>query len=290
LQLVLGCIISFAGMGYVMRTPDGATWNPGDTLPDALGALLSPRPGAAVCWLGNDGWLIGWRGALIAFDLDLRSRSRLWPSPLSEAQIGPHLRALFITHEHGDHFNAATAKALIRESRCRFVIPQSCLARARSIGLPPARIVIAHPGEPFGLEGVRVRPLRAIHGDRGTAVYRHANLDDCGYVLSLGRLRVAQLGDSVLTQEHLSLRSIDVLFVSPTEHNLAVLPAKRLLQAIRPRHVFPQHYGTYRPTAQNRFWTVGYVKELREALTEPLRSRFQTLRPGEVCEIRRAAR
>jgi hypothetical protein len=36
------------------------------------------------------------------------------------------------------------------------------------------------------LKGLKIEPIRAIHGDRMGAVYKDANLDDCGYLIHIG--------------------------------------------------------------------------------------------------------
>lgn len=247
-----------------------------------LAELLAPRAGAAVCWLGNAGWLIAAGGKLVATDLDLVASMRLAPPPITAEEVAPHLDALFISHEHGDHFSGPTCRILARESRCVLVVPGNCVDKAREIGMPEERVRVARPREVFELDGIRVEPLRAFHGDRGQVVYFEANLDDCGYILTLAGLRFLQPGDSVLTQDHMTIRDIDVMFVSPTDHNMHVAPAARFIHAIRPRYVFPQHFGTYKQAPDNVHWTVGFPDELRQALDAEMRERFHKLQQGEV--------
>jgi len=247
--------------------------------------LTAEGPGIAVCWLGNLSWLIAAQGKLIAFDLDLDLDLRLQPSPIPTEAIAEVLDVLFITHEHGDHFNATTAGTLARLSRCHFVVPGNCEAKAIGIGVPEERLHIARPRVPFSLLGIHVEPLRALHGDRHHAVYRHANLEDCGYLLTLGGQRILQPGDSVLLQDHLELTDIDVLFVSPTDHNMAVQPAAHLIRTLAPAHVFPQHFGTYRQNGDNSFWTTGFPDQLAAALPGILRDRYHKLRQGSVFRI-----
>ena len=250
-----------------------------------LDQLLTTPAGLAVCWLGNLSWLIHGAGQLVAFDLDLDHDLRLRPSPIPTEEIAPVLDVLFITHEHGDHFNATTGSMLVERSDCLFVIPASCEAKARAIGVPDARLRIARPRGPFDLPGIHVEPLRALHGDRHQAVYRHANLDDCGYVLTLAGHRLLQPGDSVLLQDHLDLTGIDVLFVSPTDHNMRVEPASVLIEALQPKAIFPQHFGTYRETGDNAFWTHGYPDELKAALSKVMRDRYHKLEQGTVFAV-----
>lgn len=251
-----------------------------------LEGLLEPRDGLGLCWMGNDGWLIRGDGRLVGTDLDLDRASRLRPSPVPTADLAPALDVVFITHEHGDHFGEPTARLLAERSRCTYVVPANCVDKARACGLPEERIVVARPREPFTVAGIGVEPQRALHGHTKFSVYRRANLEDCGYVLTLGGRRLFQPGDSVLLQDHLEdLGDIDVLFVSPTLHNMHIAGCKTLIETLRPEFVFPQHFGTYQPTEQNCFWTVGYPDELRMALSAEMQARFHKLEQGEQFHI-----
>jgi L-ascorbate 6-phosphate lactonase len=247
-----------------------------------LQQLLSATSPLSVCWLGNDGWLLCGQGRLIAFDLDLQSPTRLRPSPIAAEELAPALEALFISHEHGDHFHDATAASLAKQSKCQFVVPANCAAKARSLGIPEGRITIARPRQPLHVLGLPVLPTRAFHGHLLQSVYHEANLDDCGYVIDMAGLKVFQPGDSVLTQEHLEMTGLDVLFVSPTEHNMHIRPAAALIEVLQPRWIFPQHFDTYAVTPANSFWTVGYPDELRAALTPELQNCYHKLAAGEV--------
>ncbi len=248
--------------------------------------LLSTQSGLALCWLGNDSWLIRGQGRLIAFDLDLmESGDRLQKPLVSAEELASSLSAVFFTHEHGDHFNDRTAAVLASKSTCLFVVPANCVRKAKSLGIPDDRLVIARPGQAFDLLGLSVRPMHAYHGHRHQTVHHGANLDDCGYLLTISGKTLFQPGDSVLTQKHLDLEDVDVLFVSPTSHNMAVRPASMLIEALRPRWIFPQHFDTYKKTPENDFWTVGHPDELRAALEADLQKRYHKLRQGEVFTI-----
>ena len=251
-----------------------------------LQELLAVENGIGLCWLGNLSWLIRAEGRLIAFDLDLDRSSRLRPSPIPTEDLAPALDLLFITHGPGDHFSGPTCGILAGASGCRFVLPANCLESARKFGIPEGRTLVARPRQSMAVEGLQVEPQRALHGHTNFTVYRHANLDDCGYVLTLNGRKVYQPGDTVLLQEHMEdFADVDILFVSPTLHNTHIPASAALIEAIRPAHIFPQHFGTYVPTAQNSYWTVGYPDEVREAISEDLRAGFHKLEQGEVFVI-----
>lgn len=245
--------------------------------------LRTDRPGAAVCWLGNAGWLLAGRGRVAAFDLDLNSSELITPPALSAEQIAPWLDVLLITHPHRDHFNETTVGIFAKESRCRFVLPSNCLDKARALGIGDERIIVARKGRVVDLFGrdMTAEPTPAQHGDANRDAYR-TEQSDCGYILTIGELRFFQPGDSLLMDYHLALRDIDAAFVSTTLHNMHIEPAAKFVHSLRPRYVFPQHFGTYVQTPKNAFWTQGHPDELYDALDEEMRRRYHKLRQAEV--------
>lgn len=248
-----------------------------------VGEIHTAAGQLALCWTGNAGWLMGTGGLLIGIDLDLRpDGSRLAEPAISAEDVAPRLSALFVTHGHGDHFNPHTCRVLAQKSGCLFVLPANCTDAAAEMGIPDRRIRVAAPRRLFELLGIHVAPQRAIHGRRDFTVYQGANLDDCGYLLTIGGKKVFHPGDSVLLADHLELGHLDVLFISPTEHNMHIERAAFLIESLQPEHVFPQHYGTYRITDENRFWTQGYPDELEAALSETMRARYHKLDEGAV--------
>jgi L-ascorbate metabolism protein UlaG (beta-lactamase superfamily) len=247
------------------------------------------RSGLAVWWTGHNGWLIKSDGLLIGTDLAIEDEARLYQSPISAVELAPLLDIAFITHRHGDHFNRKTARVLAEKGRCIFVMPANCVADARRLGIPEGRIKIASPRQPFELKGVRVSPLRAIHGNPKSAVYFDANLEDCGYLIEVGDRTFLQPGDSVLLEDHLFLKHVDVLFFSPTEHNMHIDPSVILINELDPAYILPQHRDTYRVTPDNRYWTSGYPHEVKLRLSRPLQARYHILNQGQKLEIERAS-
>jgi L-ascorbate metabolism protein UlaG (beta-lactamase superfamily) len=110
-------------------------------------------------------------------------------------------------------------------------------------------------------------------------------MQDCGYLLDIAGKRLLQPGDTVLLHDHLELFQIDVLFVSPTDHNMHIDQAMVLINHLEPKHTFPQHFGTYVQTDQNRYWTKGYPDELEARLSRPMQARFQKLEQGQIYVI-----
>jgi L-ascorbate metabolism protein UlaG (beta-lactamase superfamily) len=237
--------------------------------------------GPAVWWTGHNGWLIKSAGLLIGTDLATEDPARLYRSPIAAEELAPLLDVAFITHKHGDHFNRKTARVLAEKGQCTFVMPANCVEDARRLGIAADRITVASPRKPFELKGMKVTPLRAIHGNPKSAVYFDANLEDCGYLIDLGGRTFLQPGDSVLLEDHLFLKHVDVLFFSPTEHNMHIDPSVILINELDPQYILPQHRDTYRVTPENRFWTSGYPLEVKLRLSKPLQARYHILKQGQ---------
>jgi L-ascorbate metabolism protein UlaG (beta-lactamase superfamily) len=253
--------------------------------------LRAPHEGVALWWVGNAGWLIKSGGLLIGVDLDLEADEKVEAPPTNASHLAPLLDVAFATHHHGDHCNVPTIRTLAREGESRFVLPRPCLERVEELRIPPSRVIVPEPGHPFDIEGIRVEPTHAIHGNQAfTVLTREPDFIDsithnCGYVFNIGGRRVFHPGDSVLTEEHLGLKGIDVLFVSPTVHNMYVDRSMILINRLEPAYIFPQHFGTYRQTDENAFWTRGYPDELKQRLSRELQDRYHKLRPGEMFVI-----
>lgn len=253
--------------------------------------IRSHADGTALWWMGNAGWLIKWDGTLIGIDLDLGLADRSEAPPVTASQLAPLIQVVFATHHHGDHCHVPTIGTLAREGTPTLVLPRTCLERVAEAGIPEHRVVVPRPGHPFDVGGFHVEPTHAIHGNQDfTVLTREADFIDsithnCGYVLNIRGKRFFYPGDSVLTEEHLTLQDIDALFISPTIHNMYIDRSMILINRLEPDYIFPQHFGTYRQTEENAFWTRGYPDELKQRLSRELQGRYHKLRQGEMFVI-----
>jgi len=245
-------------------------------------ALSAETGQLAVLWTGNDGWLLSDGKSLLAMDLDFYLDERIAAPPFTIVDLAPHLDLLMISHEHDDHFNAKTVTELVNRSDCRFMLPISCLEKADQIGIPEVRRLTMQPGQSRMHLDIEFFAIRALHGHIGQSVYEGANPGDCGYRFKLAGHVIYQPGDTVLLQEHLEMPMVDILFVSPTDHNTHIEQSCRMIEAMQPSWIFAQHFGTYRTEERNTFWTRGYATELKERLPEAMRDRFIIPTPGEV--------
>jgi L-ascorbate metabolism protein UlaG (beta-lactamase superfamily) len=247
-----------------------------------LKEIKAHTSGMAIWWTGHNGWLIKSDNILIGTDLALESEDREVASPISAADLAPELDISFITHEHGDHFERETSKILTEEGKCIFVMPSNCEEIAKKeVTIPMDRIKIAEPRKPFSIGEVKIEPIRAIHGNPKWAVFYDANLEDCGYLITINGKKILQMGDTVLLEDHLYLKHVDILFFSPTEHNTHIDPSVILINELEPDYILPQHRDTFKVTEQNRYWTSGYPYEVKFRLSKQHQKNYYVLEMGE---------
>jgi L-ascorbate 6-phosphate lactonase len=257
-----------------------------------LEQIRSHHQGIAVWWVGNAGWLIKAGELLIGTDLDLSSEEKVQAPPITPQELAGLLDVEFVTHHHGDHCNVPTIQALAAGARTTLVLPQPCLKEVVGLRIPQDRIVVPEPLHSFDIKGVHVEPIHAIHGNQEfTVLTREPDFvekiaHNCGYVFTINGKRFLHPGDSVLTEEHLGLKNIDVLFVSPTVHNMYMDRSMILINRLQPAYIFPQHFGTYRETEEEAFWMHGYPDELKLRLSVDLQKRYHKLPLGGMFEIR----
>lgn len=242
--------------------------------------------GTAVWWAGHNSWIVKSGDLVIATDLYLDNHSRFAPSPITPEEIATQIDVSFVTHAHDDHFNAYTSRILLEKSACIFVMPESCLPVAKKLNIPESRIVVARPREPFEVKGIKVNPIRAIHGNANFAIYYDANLQDCGYVMTIGGKTFLQPGDTYLLEDHLFLKKVNVLFFSPTEHNMYIDRSVILINTLEPDYIFLQHHSTIAYDEANRFWAKGYPDEVKIRLSQALKDRYHILKPGDSMMIK----
>lgn len=246
------------------------------------------KDGIGVWWAGHNSWIIKSGDLVVTTDLYLENSLRLAPAPITPEEIASEVDISFVTHAHGDHFNEYTSRILLEKSSCIFVMPESCVPVARKLNIPENRMVVAKPRESYEVAGVPVKAIRAIHGNANFAIYYEANLQDCGYVFTLNGKTFLQPGDTYLLEDHLFLKEVDVLFFSPTEHNMYIDRSVILINALDPEFIFPQHHSTiaFGKEDQYRFWAKGYPDEVKIRLSQQLKERYHILKPGEKRVIR----
>ena len=211
--------------------------------------MLEPPSGSwnlAVCYVNHAGFLIVSRNGIRlvidpflspAFPWQGGVERQLDPAPFHPQDFAPcHLLA--VTHDHGDHFDVETCRAVLEHSPdCALVAPEPVIAQARDAGLKPARFITGSPGAETKIEDLSLVCLanRGNEDDRPCPRFSYL-------VRGPGGATVFHSGDS-----HGPSRSWSGVVEQP---DLALLwPAQidETIPAISPRRVWLMHWGRFEP-------------------------------------------
>ena len=148
----------------------------------------------------------------------------------------PKADYIFVTHEHGDHFDKdaigklyTDATVLIANGRC-----------ADMLGYGKAM----KNGDKMDIAGgITVEAVPAYNITEGHLQY-HPKGRDNGYILSIDGLRVYIAGDTEDIPEMEEIKDIDVAFLPCNQpYTMTAEQVVKAARTIKPKVLFPYHYG-----------------------------------------------
>jgi L-ascorbate metabolism protein UlaG (beta-lactamase superfamily) len=156
---------------------------------------------------------------------------------LYQGQPQPDL--ILITHEHPDHFDPETLRALVRD-KTRLItnpavfdkLPQDLRSKTQSIG----------NGESTTIGKIRIEAIPAYNTTPERMKY-HPKGRDNGYILNVDGRRVYIAGDTEDTPEMRALKNIFIAFVPMNlPYTMDVTQASSAVAQFAPEIVYPYHY------------------------------------------------
>ncbi len=148
----------------------------------------------------------------------------------------PKADYIFVTHEHGDHYDASAIKVLSKETT-RLIMNKRC-ADMYGAGTAMAN------GDRLQLaEDIEVEAVPAYNTTEGHLQF-HPKGRDNGYILTLDGFRIYIAGDTEDIAEMSEIKDIDIAFL-PCNQPYTMTPAQlvRASKVVRPGVLFPYHYG-----------------------------------------------
>jgi L-ascorbate metabolism protein UlaG (beta-lactamase superfamily) len=150
----------------------------------------------------------------------------------------PKADIIAVTHEHGDHLDAAAIVAIRKESTV-ILLAEKCAATVTGG-------TVMKNGDTQTVGGIKFEAVPAynIVNKRPSGEAFHPKGQGNGYVITLGDKRVCVAGDTENTPEMKALKNIDVAFL-PMNLPYTMTPemVADAAKAFRPRILYPYHFG-----------------------------------------------
>ena len=163
----------------------------------------------------------------------------------------PKADYIFVTHEHGDHFDKEALKQLTGEGT-QLVMNQRCvdmygsgqaMVNGQSSSLRSGAGGTMVNGQSSMVNGLKVEAVPAYNTTEGHQQF-HPKGRDNGYILTLDSLRIYIAGDTEDIPEMADIKDIDIAFL-PCNQPYTMTPEQLIKAAktIKPKVLFPYHYG-----------------------------------------------
>jgi L-ascorbate metabolism protein UlaG (beta-lactamase superfamily) len=221
-------------------------------------ASASPR----FIWLGHSSVFLELGGKRVLFDPVLSERAsffswigpkRFEPAPL-EAQDFPALDAVLISHDHYDHLDKATIKALA-DMTASFHVPLGVGAILKDWGIPENKIIEYAWWDEHATGGMTVVAVPARHFSGRGLFVRNKTLW-CSWVVIAEQGRVYHSGDTGMTAQFKEIGEkygpFDIAFIKIAAFNknwpdihLTPEQAVEAAKILRGATVCPIHWGTF---------------------------------------------
>ena len=164
------------------------------------------------------------------------------PFPLLAGEVEKADHVL-ITHEHADHFDPRSIKA-ISHLRPRIIASKACHEVLIREGVPRDLLLEARYGSSFDLEVASVQIRYAEHSP-----------GSCGFLLKTKYGNIYHPGDGKFDHPHkeeIGSLEVDYLLLPINDTNLGVGFAALLTQILQPRVVIPCHFGFVNPPIRSQ--------------------------------------
>jgi len=147
----------------------------------------------------------------------------------------PKADYIFVTHEHGDHFDKEALK-LLTNKKTQLVMNKRC---ADMYG--PCAVLYNDQSATLG--DIEVEAVPAYNTSEGRTQF-HPKGRDNGYILTIDGLRIYIAGDTEDIPELQHVKDIDIALM-PCNQPYTMTPEQlvKAAKTVKPKVLFPYHYG-----------------------------------------------
>ena len=168
-------------------------------------------------------------------EIEIDPVTKLGPKTIDFTAI-PKADYLFVTHEHGDHFDKS-AIALLSTKNTRLITNKRC-ADMLGAGEVMTNGDVLKIADDFIVEAVPAYNITEGHQQF------HPKGRDNGFILTLDGLRIYIAGDTEDIPEMVNIKDIDIAFLPCNQpYTMTTDQLVKAAKTIKPKVLFPYHYG-----------------------------------------------
>ena len=147
----------------------------------------------------------------------------------------PKADYIFLTHEHGDHFDKEAIK-LLKKEETQLVMNKRC---ADMYGT--CLVLQNHQSATLG--DIKLEAVPAYNYSEGRTQF-HPKGRDNGYILTIDGLRIYIAGDTEDIPEMQNVKDIDIAFMPCNQpYTMTTEQLVKAAKMVKPKVLFPYHYG-----------------------------------------------
>lgn len=267
------------------------------THPTAAQFAVAPVSGLRVTWFGHSSTLVEIDGVRVLTDPIWSDRAspvswlgpRRWNAPLISLDSLPHIDAVVISHDHYDHLDYGTIRAM-RDWKTTFVVPVGIGAHLVAWGIPESRIVELDWWQRTTVGTLEIVSTPSRHASGRILIDNDAKLWS-GFALISPQHRVYYSGDTglfpALRDIGQQLGPFDLTMIEVGQYgqawpdwHLGPEQALRAHQMVKGRVMLPVHWGLF--ALAYHAWTEPMERALAAAVADS--ATLITPRPGQSVE------
>ena len=147
----------------------------------------------------------------------------------------PKADYIFVTHEHGDHFDKEALKQLTGD-KTQLITNKRC---AEMLGYGEIMV----NGQSSTFNDITVEAVPAYNISEGRTQF-HPKGRDNGYILTIDGLRIYIAGDTEDIPEMQDIKDIDIAFLPCNQpYTMTTKQLVKAAKTVKPKVLFPYHYG-----------------------------------------------
>lgn len=150
----------------------------------------------------------------------------------------PKADLILLTHSHNDHFDLAAVEKLCT-SKTDILSDRTTAEAFDMEGHVMRPGSVATPRD-----YVKVEAVAAYNTTKEHLQFHPKQREDCGYLLTIGGMRIYIAGDTEPTPEMKALRDVDIAFLPVNQpYTMTVDQAVEAIRQLKPVLFYPYHYG-----------------------------------------------